>query len=1349
MTRPTRRRQSHAPDGAAQHRGWLDLVEISGPFLSLPVLRQAWPTLDALEKPTRDALRREHAVWRDDPVAGQAAWVRWVLTGLLGWGDELRDAPDDLEPFAMDVAEHETRVAPSFALVDAGEDVKPAKTSLLGLVCPPSHSPTARVPGSPWAATYVDRIAALCRHQGVELGLVTDGRRWALVWAPKDTATGTAVFDAIAWPEAAERDVVRAFGSILARSRFFGVRDDETLPALLRASLGSQEDITEALGAQVREAVELLVAALGREDLAARERGAPSLEGVDAHEVYRGAVSVMMRIVFLLFAEERRLLPADNDLYASTYSAGQLCAELERRALEGSEDDLEYTTVGWHRLLALFSAVHGGIDHPRLTMHAHDGSLFDPDMYVWLDLPVDDRTVLHMLRAVQYVEIGTGRSKERRSLSFRSLGVEEIGYVYEGLLAYDAFRAAEVVVGLAGKRGQEPEIELRELEKIAAHHTDLTALGGELSARFPNSGLGAAPAIAKKMRPLTGAAAEDARRKLLAATQGDATLADRLAGFYGLLRQDLRELPMVIRPGSLYVTDSQHRRNTGTHYTPRGLAERVIQHALEPLVFEGATLDPDTGKRRPKSSEEILALDVVDISVGSAAFLVAAARYLGERLIETWTREGDNRAQAYAVSDAQSEEDSVVVDARRRVIENCLYGADVNPMAVEMAKLSLWLVSMDSSRPFTFLDDRIVCGDSLLGLVSLDQLEYVHLDPREGRRLHRNPDLFDWAQGAGSLLSEAARRRERIPGISRDEAPLAALALKRAELYEAWSSLDQLTVIANLLLCPSFEGTTWLEVARLASEVSRGRGERSARETIKRALSREGSEAAPLHWVLKFPEVSQRGGFDAVVGNPPFLGGKRISGTLGRSYREYLVEYVASGIVGHADLVAYFLLRSYALLKNGGRLGLLATNSLAQGDTREVGLDRLVEQGAIIRRAISGAPWPSKSAALTYCAVWIEKDPSGTSCGSVLDGRETAGITPSLTAKSRASGGPERLLANQGKSFIGSYVLGDGFILDEADARTMIATSGRNSEVVMPYLSGQDVSTRSDCSPSRWVVNFRDWTEERAQTYAEPWARIESRVRPLRQRTGSDGEFVLRRPLPQKYWQYADKRPALVRASSTLDDVLVLSRVSKAVKPVRVSARQVLADSLVVFPDASGASLALLSSSVHLLWVIAHSSTLGKTIRYTPSDVFETFPQPEYTHDLERLGVRLQFLQKGLMRTRGIGLTVAYNMIADRSVVDDDVESLRVVHKEIDEELINAYAWRDRMSSVGGLDHGFHIAGGETRYVIGPGAQREVLDSLLELNHERYAEEVAHGLHNKKPRRAVKKMRQQEGMFDA
>ncbi|MFD0575716.1 hypothetical protein [Dactylosporangium darangshiense] len=330
--------------------------------------------------------------------------------------------------------------------------------------------------------------------------------------------TATAVFDAVAWPEAAQRDVVRAFVSLLCRRRFFGVPDAERLVPLLRRSLDNQEELTEALGVQVRRAVELLVAAFGRADARERELGGRGLELVTAHEVYRGAVSVMMRLVFLLFAEERRLLPSDNELYATEYGAGRLRAGLEDRVAEGSEEDLEHTSAAWHRMLALFDAVYHGIAHPRLTMHAHAGSLFDPGAFPWLPQSVDDRTVLHMLRAVQRVEIGRGRAREVRTVSFRALDVEQIGYVYEGLLSFEGLRADGVVVGLDGREGRAEEVPLSVLEALPSAPPELAAA---LAERYKDSGIGSPAALAKRLTPLGAVERAEARRKLLAVTGGD------------------------------------------------------------------------------------------------------------------------------------------------------------------------------------------------------------------------------------------------------------------------------------------------------------------------------------------------------------------------------------------------------------------------------------------------------------------------------------------------------------------------------------------------------------------------------------------------------------------------------------------------------------------------------------------------------------------------------------------------------------------------------------------------------------------------------------------------------------
>lgn len=1310
--------------GDYDHKRWLSLIEISGPFLSVPVLRQTWPTLDALDKPDRERLRSRHADWLTDQTEGQADWLEYVLGDLLGWGDAMhRTGLDDL---AVTVAEHDTVLTPDFALVQPGEEIKPDTVRLLGVICPAGGRPTARVKDSTWAATPADRLAQMCRHHEIELGLATDGRFWTLVWAPRGGATTMVTFDAIAWPEAAEREVVRAFRSLLHRRRFFAVPDDEKLVPLLRKSLDNQEEITEALGVQVRRAVELLVGAFGRIDVRDRELGGRGLQDVDAHEVYRGAVSVMMRIVFLLFAEERRLLPADNELYATAYSAGRLCAELEQRVTEGTEEDLEHSTAAWQRLIALFDAVYHGVDHPRLTMHGHDGSLFDPAGMPWLPLNVDDRTVLHMLRAVQFVQIGRGaKTSERRTVSFRTLDVEQIGYVYEGLLSFEGFRAGDVAVGLVGKEGMEDEVRLAELEDLAARHPVPSDLARVIAEKYKDSRIGSAAAVAKRLAPLEGVEQEEARKKLLAVTGGDYELSNRLLPFQGLIRTDLRDLPVVVLPGALFVTESALRRNTGTHYTPRKLAEEIVEGALEPLVYEPGPLQTaDTKLWKPKPVAQILDLKIADIAMGSAAFLVAAARYLGRHLLDAALREGKEWARTYRRSADTSapdlDDDTAVIEARRQIIEHCLYGVDINPMAVEMAKLSLWLVSMDTQRPFTFLDDRLVAGDSLLGLGSLSALsETVDRDRRLDRELAEVRGLRAEITKLPDTREFQERKKELL-GQAREVG-------RRASRYADLITGSWLASVAKSQV-EGFRATRPAEVVRKAIED----GDEAA--IVKRSkswlaldLPVGAFERRPLHWPLEFPEVFDAEGFDAIIGNPPFLGGKKISGASGSAYREYLVEAVGKGMKGNADLIAYFELRAHDLLKPSGQTGLIGTNTLAQGETREVALDRIVASGVTIRQAIKSRPWPSRSAALEYCAVWTTKAVPAEHVKRRLDHLEVSSITPSLDAGSRAVGNAERLASNAGVSFQGTTPLGEGFLLTPNEAASLIEVNDRNKDVLAPFLNGQDINTSPFCSPSRWIIDFRDMSEDRAKTYTEPYELILRRVKGER----ASGSAAVR---AAPWWQFWRRRAALYFAISSFSRSIVITRVSKTVMPTMVPTGQVISEAVVVFATDDTAMLALLSSAPHYWWAATRASSMKADLRYTPSDVFETFAMPELTQRMRELGDRLDRERRDVMLSRDAGLTATYKLVFDHACNDADIVALRDLHRKIDEAVCGAYGWDDLVEQ--GLDHGFHQAGAYTRFTAGPAVQREILDRLLELNHARYAEEVAKGLHQKKSGRA-------------
>jgi MmeI, target recognition domain len=348
-------------------------------------------------------------------------------------------------------------------------------------------------------------------------------------------------------------------------------------------------------------------------------------------------------------------------------------------------------------------------------------------------------------------------------------------------------------------------------------------------------------------------------------------------------------------------------------------------------------------------------------------------------------------------------------------------------------------------------------------------------------------------------------------------------------------------------------------------------------------------------------------------------------------------------------------------------------------------------------------------------------------------------VALALDPTSRVIGNPYRLFENQDISFQGSIVLGLGFTMAPEEAHALTDADQRNAEVLQPYLNGEDLNQRPNSSARRWVINFRDWPEERARSYPRVWDIIEREVQPERQRRKPDGSYVLRKPLPQRYWHYADKRPKLYSEIRGMGRVIVITLHSKVVVPQFVSTGQVFSHALGVFVTDDAAMLALLSSSAHYWWAIERSSTLETRIRYTPSDVFETFARPKLTADLRWLGERLDTYRRALMLARQAGLTATYNLVHDPACTDTDIAELRRIHVAIDEEVMRAYGWTDL-----NLDHGFHDTRQGTRYTVGPAARQEILDRLLELNHKRYAEEQAKGLHDKTK---TKRTTVQEGLF--
>ena len=948
-----------------------------------------------------------------------------------------------------------------------------------------------------------------------------------------------------------------------------------------------------------------------------------------------------------------------------------------------------------------------------------------------------------------------GGATDTRRLSYRHVDVEQIGHIYERLLDHDAVIAEHVVLGLRGKPGEEPEIGLPDLEAQRIDGDDA------LVAWLSNKDAGKAgrrvdtknqveKLLAKPVDP-------SLRARLIQACQGDQTLAARIEPFANLVRLDLRDRPLVFLQGAVYVTETGSRRDSGTAYTTKELAAEVAEHALASLCYSPGPQDtPDTNQWRIRSSADIVDLKVCDPAVGSGAILVAACRYLADRLIEAWRAELDPRGAETATAADDPNRLDVVIEARRMVAERCCYGVDRNPMATEMAKLSMWLTTVAKDRPFTFLDHAVQSGDSLLGIHNLNQLQNLHFDPAAGRARPTPIPGFraggEAVEAVERLIEEAVALRHEMHNIEtirpadierkqdlhqRSEQHLEALGviadvLAGAALATAGNK-DPTTALTGLL---EADAPLIVEVVSALGTPGQAAAVDSARVRARMRLNAGRPDSAPprepLHWPIAFPEVFNRArasGFDAMVGNPPFLGGKRITTAAGTDYRNHLIAWTADSAKGSADLVAYFFLNATKVARS---FGFLATNTIAQGDTSEVGLTQIIDYGWTVHRAVPSTTWPGDTT-LEIAKVWGTRHPWDGE--RLLDGRPVAGIDEMLYPAPESGHRRQRLVANNDKSFVGSYVLGMGFTMSAAQAQSLVAKNPRNADVLMPYLGGEDLNQSPTLTAPRWIINFRDWSKQKAEEYPDCFAIVEAKVKPERQERDANGDFRKRKPLPQRYWIYADKRPKLYRTIKPLERVLAIALTSRTLQPVFVPTGQVLAHSTIVLAYDDDFHFGVLSSGVHYRWVARFGSSMRSDTRYTPSDVFETFPQPPYCAEVESAGKALDEYRSSLMVKRELGLTSVYNLVHDSGVrSDEDVMRLRELHVKLDVAVLDAYGWTD-------LDpgHGFHhVRGQGVRFAFSLSAADEVLDRLLELNKQRYETEVAAGLHErtKKSQRA-------------
>ncbi|MGF1467081.1 MAG: DNA methyltransferase [Sandaracinaceae bacterium] len=1172
----------------------------------------------------------------------------------------------------------------------------------------------------PWEYPASAKFDRLLRHCRVPVGILTNREVVRLVFAPHGESSGHLTFRLDDMASVGGRPILDAFVMLLSGTRFFGVAEEHALPALLAESRKRQANVTSDLAEQVFDALQILLRGF---EAAAERDGHTLIDDAlqrEGDHLYQGLLTVLLRLVFILYAEDRGLLPVDHPSYAEHQSLLGLFDRLQ--ADQGAYPDSMSRRFGaYAHLVALFRQVFLGVDHEDLSMPPRRGALFDPNTYPFLEgwgpagaapivvpehradvrVPtVDDETVYRVLEKLLVFE--------GQRLSYRTLDVEQIGSVYEALMGFHVVRLPA------------PAVCLRPNGVWMTAEGDLPAVADESLGEVAKS------RRANWVKEHTGLSKAQATKlvKALADEEG----LEALRGFAVSSRKRERHLTEA-SAGQLVLQPGAERRRTSSHYTPRSLSAPIVRRTLEPLL---------ACMGEAPRSDLILELKVCDPAMGSGAFLVEACRFLADQLVAAWTREGKLEEVA-----AQAPNEDPVLHARRLVAQRCLYGVDKNASAVELAKLSLWLVTLARDLPFTFVDHALRHGDSLVGL-SFDQIRAFHWKPEKQLGLAE--------QVLREALDEAIAIRQAILDLAGDGSPEAQREKERL-LVDAADASRRARLIADVCV-----GAFFAEAKSKAREAERDRrlglvqrwldGDDEAGAQLE-ALQHQIRERLPVfHWMLEFPEVFHaerpdpledgkvnRAAFmDAFVGNPPFMGQASIVGTHGERYRDWLFE-LHTGAGGKADLVAHFFRRSAALLGSHGTVGLIATNTIAQGDTREAGLQPMLQNGWQVYAAVRSMPWPGE-AAVTVAVVHLALgSPQVAAQPPILDG------TPAECINSRLRQGKERpdptkLSANTQLSFLGCKIGGQGFLIDSEVRRELIEANATNGERVFEYLGGQEVNSSPTQSPHRFVIDFAQMSLSEAERWPELLDIVRREVKPYR-------ETVRRDTWRKRWWQFAEVYPSMRAAIAPLDRCLVTGIVSKHLMFSFQPTDRIFSHRLYVFPLPSYTAFAILQSRVHEGWTWLLSSTLEERLNYSASDCFETFPfpaaAPRTVHpDLEAIGERLYETRAAHMVDADEGLTTTYNKLKDPDCTDAPIVELRRLHEEMDAAVLAAYGWDD-------LEAPPYCPATPAEERAVEAFSDAVIDRLFVLNSERAEDERRRGLGSSGKRGKTKKTSKRGG----
>ena len=946
---------------------WWNSLRHSGLLLDRKRLAELYPAdSSAISWETVDGLRRTLELGHSQTKGSSLELIDFVLSVVCGFREGWEKGP---------------QIGASWSRRDReGNALRPERlwTGPHGCILPVFIDKDSKTLGLGKGRRAVSKVLGWMRSGSEKLAVLTNGRQWRLLHAGLDYDAWCESDSDLWFEDGAPSAQLHALVSLLSPSVWAPTKPNGKPPLLnsVEESRKGQAELSASLGERVRLAVEKLIDA---------HQTAIDKHGTDIppSELYRGAVRVVMRLVVVLFAEARGLLPVDNAVYHASYGLRGLQDDLRKLA---RAQRLSSSRSAWPRLLALFRLVHDGSAHPDLPVPSYGGELFQPGSRESNDGPrraiwifenacfkddshgVPDKVMSsileHLTRTMEQIRSGRGTTNVPVPVDFSDLSSEYIGILYEGLLDYELKPVPEGDAVIILPIGNRPALPLSRLEAM----TD--AQLAELLAKFAKASKAKASDAEEEESEEPEEEEEDGdaenedesiddpspEEEVVVSDTGVSGLGERVTNF---LRRMVEQGKLVAKPRgrmtpekeAAYCSDVEKkaivfardahfpgkrylvrwggtRKGSGAFYTRPGLSGPLIQRTLAPLAYT-APLNADGTENRdamlsewtPRKPEEILALKVCDIACGSGSFPVGALRFLTQALYDSVhfhgrtrqtsdhrtavsffgrTDAGESIADEYlpCLPDDETYEARLRARLKRHVAERCIYGVDLDPLAVELCRLSLWVETLDQDLPFTFLNHKIKCGNSLVGCW-LDEVEKYpsmawkgrlagddkHTEgshfkkgqrhkallafvnevlPQEFRRASSQIDLFDHSKPKRAPFDLQSSARNIVTAIH--NLPIHQSG-ERWKLYESFfagnEDIARLRDALDLWCAAWFWPSDELENAPIPTAF------RAASSATITSASRISRRVGFFHWELELPDVftPNHAGFVAVLGN--------------------------------------------------------------------------------------------------------------------------------------------------------------------------------------------------------------------------------------------------------------------------------------------------------------------------------------------------------------------------------------------------------------------------------------------------------------------------------------------------